>query len=104
MASSMMIQDFARTQVRMMMARTSRLSQKRALDVMVAKAHSSEHAQALEAAFAELVGTPPSAPDHPDNHAAHAPANPASGGLPTAAWLGGLIAIVLALVAFSLSH
>lgn len=55
MASSMMIQDFARTQVRMMMARTSRLSQKRALDVMVAKAHSSEHAQALEAAFAELV-------------------------------------------------
>ncbi len=56
-------------------------------------------------AFAELVGTPPGeVAAAADSHGAHATSNQPSGGLPTAAWLGGLIAIVLALVAFSLSH
>ena len=55
-------------------------------------------------AFAELVGTPPVGADGPESHEAHPQTNQAGGGLPTAAWLGGLIAIVLALVAFSLSH
>jgi carbon monoxide dehydrogenase subunit G len=55
-------------------------------------------------AFAELVGTPQAEVAGQDSHGTPPPSNQASGGLPTAAWLGGLIAIVLALVAFSLSH
>ena len=55
-------------------------------------------------AFAERVGGPAVEAGHDDGHGAKSPSNQDRSGLPTAAWLGGLIAIVLALVAFSLSH
>jgi carbon monoxide dehydrogenase subunit G len=55
-------------------------------------------------AFAELVGGPAVEAGHDDGHGQKSPSNQDRSGLPTAAWLGGLIAIVLALVAFSLSH
>ena len=55
-------------------------------------------------AFAALVGGPAVEAGHDDGHGAKSPSNQDRSGLPTAAWLGGLIAIVLALVAFSLSH